>query len=71
MTNCRHTFLNFFISVVPEAKASDDGHNLVTGDIVEVIEGSMLAMQGKVVKIDGKRITIQPKHEEFKVQFCC
>ena len=35
------------------------------GDMVEVIEGGFTAMQGRVINIDGTRITVKPSHKEF------
>jgi transcription elongation factor SPT5 len=41
-------------------------HNFSTGDNVEVIEGELMNLQGKVLAVDGTKITIQPKHEDLK-----
>lgn len=50
-----------------EVKMDVESQSFIIGDVVEVVEGSMTALQGKVIKIDGKMVTIQSKHEEFKV----
>jgi len=50
-------------------KVSDDRHNFATGDNVEVCEGELQHLQGKILAMDGNKITIQPKHEDLKVRF--
>ncbi|GAB6022325.1 transcription elongation factor spt5 [Chamberlinius hualienensis] len=49
-----------------EAKGEDQGHNFVTGDNVEVCQGELIHLQGKIMTIDGNKITIMPKHEDLK-----
>jgi len=44
----------------------DQTHNFSTGDNVEIIEGELMNLQGKVLAVDGTKITIQPKHEDLK-----
>jgi hypothetical protein len=44
-------------------------HNFATGDNVEVCEGELAHLQGKIVAIDGGKITIIPKHEDLKVHY--
>ncbi len=41
-------------------------HKFSTGDNVVVIEGELQNLQGKVMAVDGSKITIQPKHEDLK-----
>ena len=41
---------------------------LQPGDVVEVCEGELIHLQGKVVSISGDTVTIQPKHEELTVR---
>lgn len=41
-------------------------HNFATGDAVEVCEGELIHLRGKVIAIDGNKITILPKHEDLK-----
>merc|ERR1719187_1686241 len=41
-------------------------HSFSNGDMVEVIEGELVNLQGKVIAIDGSKITIMPKHEDLK-----
>jgi len=42
-------------------------HNFASGDMVEVCEGELIHLQGKVIRIDGNKITMLPKHEDLKV----
>lgn len=41
-------------------------HNLSPGDVVEVCEGELIHLQGKVISIDGNKIMMLPKHEDLK-----
>ena len=45
-------------------------HNLQAGDNVEVCEGELINLQGKILSVDGNKITIMPKHEDLKVHAC-
>jgi len=36
------------------------------GDMVEVVEGELANLQGKVLAIEGTKVTILPRHEELK-----
>jgi transcription elongation factor SPT5 len=47
----------------------EEGHNFATGDNVEVAEGELAHLQGKIIAIDGNKITIMPRHEDLKVNF--
>ena len=54
------------------AKSSKDGEepetcSLVPGDVVKVQEGDLADLKGKVLSVDGIRVTIMPKHEDLKV----
>lgn len=42
-------------------------HNFQPGDNVEVCEGELINLQGKILSVDGNKITIMPKHEDLKV----
>ncbi|XP_046400146.1 transcription elongation factor SPT5 isoform X2 [Ischnura elegans] len=44
----------------------DAAHSFSTGDNVEVCEGELLNLQGKILAIDGAKITVMPKHEDLK-----
>uniref|UniRef100_UPI00358F343B transcription elongation factor SPT5-like isoform X2 n=1 Tax=Myxine glutinosa TaxID=7769 RepID=UPI00358F343B len=41
-------------------------HSFQPGDNVEVCEGELINLQGKVLSVDGNKITIMPKHEDLK-----
>jgi len=58
-------------TVVPEAKSQTEvTHNFSSGDMVEVAEGELINLQGKIISIDGNKITMLPKHEDLKVDYC-
>lgn len=46
---------------------SEVTHNFAPGDMVEVAEGELIHLQGKIISIDGNKITMLPKHEDLKV----
>ncbi|KAJ4935640.1 hypothetical protein JOQ06_017171 [Pogonophryne albipinna] len=48
----------------PDGKERE--HNLQAGDNVEVCEGELINLQGKILSVDGNKITIMPKHEDLK-----
>lgn len=50
---------------VPAGKERE--HNFQPGDNVEVCEGELINLQGKILSVDGNKITIMPKHEDLKV----
>ncbi|XP_076450911.1 transcription elongation factor SPT5-like isoform X2 [Babylonia areolata] len=55
------------IELAPEKSSTGEvTHNLATGDMVEVTEGELTNLQGKVIKVDGNKITLLPKHEDLK-----
>lgn len=41
-------------------------HSFSNGDNVEVCEGELINLQGKIVSIDGNMIMVMPKHEELR-----
>ncbi len=43
---------------------------LVPGDVVEVVEGDLMNLQGKVLSVEGDTITVLPRHEDLKVRGC-
>ncbi|XP_070567089.1 transcription elongation factor SPT5-like [Ptychodera flava] len=58
---------NLDVELVPESKSGERAlHNLAPGDNVEVIEGELVHLQGKVIAVDGDKITMVPKHEDLK-----
>jgi len=48
---------------------SEVTHNFATSDMVEVCEGELIHLQGRVIRIDGNKITMLPKHEDLKVSY--
>lgn len=46
--------------------AEEKGHHFAVGDNVEVTEGELMHLQGKITAIDGQKITMLPKHEDLK-----
>lgn len=47
-------------------KEQSVSHTFSPGDNVEVCEGELMNLQGKVVSVDGNMIMVMPKHEELK-----
>ncbi len=43
---------------------------LQPGDVVEVVEGDLMNLQGKVISVEMDTVTIMPKHEDLKVIVC-
>ncbi|XP_071104525.1 transcription elongation factor SPT5-like [Haliotis cracherodii] len=56
------------VDLVPQKKSSTSEvtHNLAPGDVVEVCEGELVHLQGRVIRVEGNKITIMPKHEDLK-----
>ena len=54
------------IELEVSSKAAEEKHAFATGDNVQVVEGELTNLQGKILAIDGNKITIQPKHEDLK-----
>lgn len=42
-------------------------HQFSPGDNVEVCEGELMHLQGKIISIDGNMIMVMPKHEDLTV----
>lgn len=40
---------------------------LAPGDVVEVCDGELMHLQGKVVGVDGDVVTVLPNHEDLEV----
>jgi len=49
------------------SSGSGPANVLVPGDVVEVVEGDLMNLQGKVQVVEGDTITIIPRHEDLKV----
>ena len=43
-------------------------HNFASGDNVEVIEGDLIHLQGKVISVEGNTLSVLPTHEDLKVK---
>uniref|UniRef100_A0A674GHL0 Transcription elongation factor SPT5 n=1 Tax=Taeniopygia guttata TaxID=59729 RepID=A0A674GHL0_TAEGU len=54
------------LEVVTESTGREREHNFQPGDNVEVCEGELINLQGKILSVDGNKITIMPKHEDLK-----
>lgn len=50
------------------SSASSVSHNFAAGDMVEVSEGELINLCGKIIRIDGNKITMLPKHKELTVR---
>lgn len=58
----------FYSALVSKTSSSSEvTHNLAPGDMVEVAEGELVHLQGKIISIDGNKVTMLPKHEDLKV----
>ncbi|GFO29479.1 transcription elongation factor spt5 [Plakobranchus ocellatus] len=54
------------VELVPERQVNEVAHTLAPGDRVMVAEGELQHLPGKVIKVDGNKITILPRHEVLK-----
>ncbi|XP_034294075.1 transcription elongation factor SPT5 isoform X1 [Pantherophis guttatus] len=54
------------LEVVTESTGKEREHNFQPGDNVEVCEGELINLQGKILSVDGNKITIMPRHEDLK-----
>ncbi|PVD33727.1 hypothetical protein C0Q70_04987 [Pomacea canaliculata] len=54
------------VELAPEKASGEIVHNLAPGDVVEVAEGELINLQGKVIKVDGNKITFLPNHKDLK-----
>lgn len=41
-------------------------HSFAPGDVVEVCEGELKNLQGKITSVEGNQITVLPNHSELK-----
>ena len=50
-----------------ESTINDEkAHSFAPEDNIEVIDGELVHLQGKIISIDGSKITMMPKHEDLK-----
>ncbi|KAK3743846.1 hypothetical protein QZH41_011853, partial [Actinostola sp. cb2023] len=57
-----------------KSKSSDEArHAFCPGDNVIVAEGELVNLQGKVLSVDGEKVTMMPTHEDLKepLEFTC
>ncbi|XP_071486255.1 transcription elongation factor SPT5-like [Diadema antillarum] len=55
------------VELVTKTKSSvEKSHSFAPGDNVEVVEGELIHLQGKVKSVDGNTIMVLPKHEDLK-----
>ena len=54
---------------MPSKSSKDDAAEslFAPGDNVEVIEGELINLQGKVVSVVGNKVVMLPFHEDLKV----
>jgi transcription elongation factor SPT5 len=52
---------------VASTKITSSGHNLVAGDIVEVSEGELINLRGRVISVDGNKVLVKPDHDDLQV----
>jgi len=57
------------VSTVASGDSSKVVPTLAPGDVVEVREGQLMHLQGKVINVEGDVVTIMPKHDDLKVHF--
>lgn len=44
----------------------EEGHSFAPGDNVEVVEGELMNLMGRVTRVDGNKVTLLPRHEDLK-----
>jgi transcription elongation factor len=54
-------------SAGPGGKDDVTSHSFSAGDNVEVSEGELVNLHGKILAIDGNVITVMPQHEDLNV----
>ncbi|CAH1787389.1 unnamed protein product [Owenia fusiformis] len=58
---------NMEMELIPRSGGSGEvTHSFIPGDNVEVAEGELINLQGKVISVDGNKIIMMPKHEDLK-----
>ena len=65
--SCTISWYMYDTTVTSGGGDSKAGPTLAPGDIVEVSEGQLMHLQGKVINVEGDVVTIMPKHEDLKV----
>lgn len=54
---------------VESTTVKDNTHLFAPGDNVEVTEGELVNLRGKVVSVDGPKVVMLPDHEDLKVAY--
>ena len=60
--------LSFIYQVGRERGREEATHSFSSGDMVQVSEGELVNLKGKVLTVDGNTILILPKHEDLTVR---
>ena len=55
------------VDLDPEPTTDKAGrtHTFAPGDMVQVVEGELMHLEGKIISIDRNEITMMPKHEDL------
>lgn len=53
---------------VKSTSVREKGNTFAPGDNIEVIEGELMNLRGKVMSVDGDEVVILPDHEDLKVE---
>ena len=48
-------------------KDASIAHGFSEGDMVEVCEGELFSLKGKIVSVDGSIVSVMPFHSDIKV----
>lgn len=60
---------NFIVFTVEGMKVKDLSYIFAPGDYVEVADGELVNLRGRVQSVDGEKVVMLPDHEDLKV-FC-
>lgn len=55
----------FFFYLVETTLLQEKTQNLAPGDNIEVIDGELVNLRGKILSMDGDKVVIQPDHEDL------
>lgn len=55
------------IVVAESTQKAEKEHSFAPGDNIEVCEGELINLQGRVISVKGNKITMMPKHEDLNV----
>uniref|UniRef100_A0A1I8HNB5 Transcription elongation factor SPT5 n=2 Tax=Macrostomum lignano TaxID=282301 RepID=A0A1I8HNB5_9PLAT len=54
------------LNVGSGSRSDSSAHAFAPGDVVEVCEGELKDLQGRVIRIEGDEVTILPNHDDLK-----